>query len=177
MTTNDLKWLQMSLYVSNKLTEVIWSHLRSFGVIWDHLESFKSWGDKISYTINIQRLLSFFCGVSETVACSLSGLKRLSDAYGFNSFRGLSSPYSEITYECPCNCTNSSAIWGLINSQNVQGKKDFLKLQWIALIICFFFTFFHLYFKENADNTSNTACICCILWEIMPWPHLINPVV
>ena len=101
-------------------------------------------------------------------ACSIWVLKWLSDAYGFNSFRGISSLYSEITYECPCNCTNSSAIWGLINSQNVQGKKDFLKLQWIALIICFFFTFFHLYFKENAANTSNTACICCILWEIMP---------
>ena len=47
----DLKWLQMTLYVSNKLTEIIW----------DHLESFNSWGDKI---INMQRLLSFFCGVS-----------------------------------------------------------------------------------------------------------------
>ena len=49
-------------------------------------------------------------------------------------------------------------------------KKDFLKLQWIALIICFFFTFFHLYFKENAANTSNAACICCILWDIMVLP-------
>ena len=27
MTPNDLKLLQMTLYVSNKLTEVIWSHL------------------------------------------------------------------------------------------------------------------------------------------------------
>jgi hypothetical protein len=33
MTLNDLKGLQMSLCVSNKLSEVIWSHLRSFGVI------------------------------------------------------------------------------------------------------------------------------------------------
>ena len=57
MTTNDLKWLQITLYVCNKLTEVIW----------DDLDSFKSWGDKISYTINMQRLVSFFCGVSETV--------------------------------------------------------------------------------------------------------------
>ena len=57
MTLNGLKGLQMSLCVSNKLSEVIW----------DHLESFKSWGDKISYTINMQCLLSFFCGVSETV--------------------------------------------------------------------------------------------------------------
>ena len=48
--------------MSNKVTEVIWSHLRSFGVIWDHMESFKSWGNKISYTINMQRLLSFFVG-------------------------------------------------------------------------------------------------------------------
>ena len=45
MTLNDLKGLQMSLCVSNKLSEVIW----------DHLELFKSWGDKISYTINMQR--------------------------------------------------------------------------------------------------------------------------
>ena len=35
--------------------EVIWSHLKS-------LESFKSWGDKISYNINMQHLLSFFVG-------------------------------------------------------------------------------------------------------------------
>ena len=42
----------MTLYLSNKLTEVIW----------DHLESFKSWGDKISYTINMQCSLSFFVG-------------------------------------------------------------------------------------------------------------------
>ena len=28
-----LKWLQMSLYVSKKTTEVIWIHLKSFGVI------------------------------------------------------------------------------------------------------------------------------------------------
>ena len=33
-------------------------------VIWDHLESFDN---KISYTISMQRSLSFFCGVSETV--------------------------------------------------------------------------------------------------------------
>ena len=39
-----------------------WNHLKSFEVIWDHLESFKSWGDKISYTVNIQCLLSFFEG-------------------------------------------------------------------------------------------------------------------
>ena len=39
-----------------------------FGVISDHLESFKSWGDKISCTINMQRSLSFFCGVSDTMA-------------------------------------------------------------------------------------------------------------
>ena len=44
--------------------------LKSFGVIWDHLESFKSWGDKISYTIDTQRSLSFFCGVSDTVCWS-----------------------------------------------------------------------------------------------------------
>ena len=34
MTLNDLKGLQMSLCVSNKLSEVSWSHLRSFGVIY-----------------------------------------------------------------------------------------------------------------------------------------------
>ena len=28
-----LKWLQMSLYVSNESTEVIWMHLKSFEVI------------------------------------------------------------------------------------------------------------------------------------------------
>ena len=47
MTLNDLKGLQMSL-CNNNLSEVIWSHLRSFGVIGDHLESFKLLGDKIS---------------------------------------------------------------------------------------------------------------------------------
>ena len=52
-----LKWLQMTRYVSNEFTEVIW----------DDLESLKSWGDKISYTINMQHLLSLFCGVLETV--------------------------------------------------------------------------------------------------------------
>ena len=30
---NDLKWLQMNLYVSKKSTEVIWIHLKLFGVI------------------------------------------------------------------------------------------------------------------------------------------------
>ena len=54
MTPNALKWLQMSLYMS-KSTEVIRIHLKSFGVI-------KSWGDKIYYTINMQRSLSFFVG-------------------------------------------------------------------------------------------------------------------
>ena len=47
MTQNDLKERKMSVCVSNK----------SFGVIWDHLESFKSWGDKISYTTKVQRML------------------------------------------------------------------------------------------------------------------------
>ena len=60
MTSNNLKWFQLTLYVSNKLTEVIW----------DHLESCKSQSDKISYTINMQRSLSFFCGVSDTVCWS-----------------------------------------------------------------------------------------------------------
>ena len=31
MTLNDLKGLQMTLCMSNRLSEVIWSHLRSFG--------------------------------------------------------------------------------------------------------------------------------------------------
>ena len=47
-----LKWLQMSLYVSKTSTEIIWIHLKSF----------KSWGDKNSYTINMQRSLPFFVG-------------------------------------------------------------------------------------------------------------------
>ena len=33
MIWNDSKWLQMSVYVSNKSTDVIWFHLKSFGVI------------------------------------------------------------------------------------------------------------------------------------------------
>jgi hypothetical protein len=37
MTLNDLKGLQMSLCVYNKLSEVIWSHLESFEIIWSHL--------------------------------------------------------------------------------------------------------------------------------------------
>ena len=52
-----LKWLQMTL---NDFSWFI-RHIRdSFGVILDHLESFKSWGDKISHTINMQCSLSFF---------------------------------------------------------------------------------------------------------------------
>ena len=54
MTLNDLKWLQMSLYVSKKSTVVIWIHLKSFVVM--------SWGNKTSYTINMQCSLSFFVG-------------------------------------------------------------------------------------------------------------------
>ena len=37
MTLNGLKGLQMSLCVSNKLSKVIWSHLKSFEIIWSHL--------------------------------------------------------------------------------------------------------------------------------------------
>ena len=46
-----LKWLQMITNDSK------WLHLThdSFGVLSDHLESFKSNGDKIIYTINMQR--------------------------------------------------------------------------------------------------------------------------
>ena len=51
MTPNNLKWLFCLI-----------SQMKSFGVIWDHLESFKSWGDKISYTVNMQLSLSFFVG-------------------------------------------------------------------------------------------------------------------
>ena len=47
MTQKDPKWLQMTLYVSNKSTKVIWDHL-------------ESWGNKISYIINLQCLLSLF---------------------------------------------------------------------------------------------------------------------
>ena len=48
VTPNGLIWLQMSLYVSNKSTEVILNNL----------ESFKSWGNKISNAINMQCSLS-----------------------------------------------------------------------------------------------------------------------
>ena len=37
------------------------NYLKSFGVIWDHLESFKSWSDKISYTIKMQRCSKMHC--------------------------------------------------------------------------------------------------------------------
>ena len=50
MAPNDLKWLLKFIYVSEGSIEVIW----------DHLELFKSWGDKICYTIDMQRSLSFF---------------------------------------------------------------------------------------------------------------------
>ena len=33
MTPNDLKWLQLSLYVSKKSTEAVWIHSKLFGVI------------------------------------------------------------------------------------------------------------------------------------------------
>ena len=48
MTSNDSGWFI--------------THRDSFGVISDHLESFKSWGDKISHTINMELSLSFFVG-------------------------------------------------------------------------------------------------------------------
>ena len=58
MTKNDLKWLLMTFYVSNKSIEV-------FGVISDQLESFNSQGNKtIFYTIDLQRPVSFFGRVS-----------------------------------------------------------------------------------------------------------------
>ena len=47
-----LKWLQMSLCVSKK----------SIKVIQNNLKSIKSWGNKSSYNINMQRSLSFFVG-------------------------------------------------------------------------------------------------------------------
>ena len=59
MTLNDLKGLQMSLFVSNKLSEVIW----------DHLESSKSWGDIIGYSLKMQRCQKctvFFWSVGTT---------------------------------------------------------------------------------------------------------------
>ena len=40
------------------------SFQKSFGVIWDHLESFKSWGNKISYTIKMQRCSKMSCPFS-----------------------------------------------------------------------------------------------------------------
>jgi hypothetical protein len=39
MTLNDLKGLQVSFCVSNKLSEVIWSDLESFEIIWNHLSN------------------------------------------------------------------------------------------------------------------------------------------
>ena len=53
MPLDDLTALQMSLCVSNKLNEVIWSHLRSFGVI--------------SYTIKMQR-----CSKNTVLSLSVS---------------------------------------------------------------------------------------------------------
>ena len=49
---NESKWLSISLI----------NLLKSFEVIWDNFELFKSWGNKISYTIIMQHLLSFFVG-------------------------------------------------------------------------------------------------------------------
>jgi hypothetical protein len=62
MTPNDFKWIQIT---SVDLLDT-WD---SFGVISEHLNLFKSWGDNISYTINMQRSLSFCCGVSDAVSC------------------------------------------------------------------------------------------------------------
>ena len=60
MSSDDLKWLQMIFMYQIR-------NLKSLRVILDNLELFKSWDDKISYTINMQHLQSYFCGVSETV--------------------------------------------------------------------------------------------------------------
>jgi hypothetical protein len=57
MTFNEFKWLSVCLINQVKTFGVIWDHLESFEIIWSHLD--KSWGDKISFTINMQRLLSF----------------------------------------------------------------------------------------------------------------------
>ena len=53
---------QMILDEYESLSMSLINELKSFGVIWDHLESYKLWGNKISCTINMQRLLSFFVG-------------------------------------------------------------------------------------------------------------------
>ena len=63
-----LKWLQMIWNDSKWVFMCLKNQLRSFEFIWNHLESFKSWVDKISYTINMQRSLAFFVG-SQTQCC------------------------------------------------------------------------------------------------------------
>ena len=66
MTLNDLKGLQMSLCVSNKLSEVIWSHLESFEIIWSHL-SHEATKLAILYKCNSdQKYTVLFLSVSTT---------------------------------------------------------------------------------------------------------------
>ena len=50
-----LRWLQIISNDSKWLHLTYQTHRDSFGVLSDHLESFKSKGDKIIYTINMQR--------------------------------------------------------------------------------------------------------------------------
>ena len=58
MTLNDLKGLQMSVCVSNKLIEVIWSHLRSFGAI--EVMRQQNWL-YFKNAMLLKNALSFFC--------------------------------------------------------------------------------------------------------------------
>ena len=40
----DFNWPIITVYMSDKLTEVIWSHLKSLEVTWSHLKSFEDIG-------------------------------------------------------------------------------------------------------------------------------------
>jgi hypothetical protein len=56
------KWLQMIWNNSKWISICQINQLKPFEFIYNNLESFR--GDKISYTINMQRSLSFFCSDS-----------------------------------------------------------------------------------------------------------------
>ena len=71
-----LKWLQMILNEFKRPYLIFKTHGNSFWVISDHFESIKSWGNKISYTINMQCSLPFFAGSQIQTLAKLPGMSQ-----------------------------------------------------------------------------------------------------
>ena len=92
MIWKDSKWISVCLI----------SQVKSFGVIWDHLESFKSWGDIISYTINMRRSENLRCpflvsGYYRRRTLCIAPLRyRIKQSFGLYKFQTWCSSHGEI---------------------------------------------------------------------------------